>query len=122
MKRNIITILVACIVMSAAAREVRFTKPTLKYKKAVDSLEIEFKLDVAEVEVSSTMSYVFTPVFQNGINERYFPPVVVADDKDYEFSRKERNFARKHGYTRPYTIVAGRDASERDNIVTYRTR
>lgn len=119
MKRNIITILVACIVMSAAAREVRFTKPTLKYKKAVDSLEIEFKLDVAEVEVGSTMSYVFTPVFQNGINERYFPPVVVADDKDYEFSRKERNFARKHGYTRPYTIVAGRDASERDNIVTY---
>lgn len=117
--KRILFILSFLAVLNVSAREVRFTKPSLVLTKETNTLVIEFKLDVKEVEVNSTQTYLFTPMFKNGVNSRYFAPVVVSGSKDFSFTRKQRRQARKRGYDDPYKVVSGRYAEDRDNIVTY---
>ena len=117
--KRILFILSFLAVLNVSAREVRFTKPSLVWTKETNTLVIEFKLDVKEVEVNSTQSYLFTPMFKNGNNSRYFAPVVVTGKKNFDFTRKERKKARKRGYESPYTVISGRYSKNRNNLVTY---
>ncbi len=117
--KRILFILSFLAVLNVSAREVRFTKPSLVWTKETNTLVIEFKLDVKEVEVNSTQSYLFIPMFKNGNNSRYFAPVVVTGKKNFDFTRKERKKARKRGYESPYTVISGRYSKNRNNLVTY---
>lgn len=84
-----------------------------------DSLCIEMKLNMDDVDVTPKIGFTFTPVLRSRGKVLPLPAVVVTGKRRYRFDRREHILSPVSEYIPPYRIIFGNHA-DRGNDVEYR--